>query len=98
MAEYGDLPPGNFTVVGQAAAELTVDALSRTCDNLTRQGLIDAVHEFKNYQGDLSLPGITLTLSPTDHLAFEQMRLLKATLTADGKGKWEYFGDIISFE
>ncbi|KPK22278.1 MAG: hypothetical protein AMJ76_00140 [Dehalococcoidia bacterium SM23_28_1] len=98
MSEYGDLPPGNFTVVGQAAAELTVEALRATCDNLTREGLIDTINTiFKDYQGELSLPGITMTLSPTDHLAFEQMKLLRATLTEDGKGKWEYFGDIISF-
>jgi branched-chain amino acid transport system substrate-binding protein len=97
MSEYGDVPPGNFTVVGQVAAELTVDALSRTCDNLTREGLMDAIYDFKDYQGDLSLPGITMTLSPTDHLSFEAMKMLRATVTEDGKGKYEYFGDIISF-
>jgi branched-chain amino acid transport system substrate-binding protein len=98
MSEYGDLPPGNFTVVGQAAGELTVEALRATCDNLTRQGLLDAVNTiFKDYQGDLSLPGITITLSETDHLSFEAMKLLRATLTTEGKGKYEYFGDIISF-
>jgi len=97
MKEYGDLPPGNFTVVGQAAGELTVTALRATCDNLTREGLMDAIHTiFKDYQGDLTLPGVTITLSETDHLSFEQMRMLRATLV-DGKGKWEYFGDVISF-
>jgi branched-chain amino acid transport system substrate-binding protein len=97
MKEYGDLPPGNFTIVGQEAGQLTVMALRATCDNLTRQGLLDAVNTiFKDYQGDLNLPGITMTLSPTDHLSFEAMKMLKATLV-DGKGKWEYFGDIISF-
>ena len=96
MGEYGDLPPGNYTIVGQVAAELTVDALSRTCDNLTREGLMDAVHDFKDHQGDLSLPGVTITLSEDDHLSFEAMRMLQATLV-DGKGQWEYFGDVISF-
>ena len=76
----------------------TVAALRATCDNLTRQGVMDAVNTiFKDYQGPLNLPGVTTTLSPTDHLATETMRLLKATLLADGKGKWEYFGDLISF-
>ena len=96
MNEYGDCPPGNFTVVGHAAAAMTVEALSRTCDNLTREGLMDAVHSFEDYQGELTLPGITVTLSPTDHLAVEAMRMLRATLV-DGQGEWEYFGDIISF-
>jgi branched-chain amino acid transport system substrate-binding protein len=96
MSEYGDLPPGTFTLIGQGAAQFTVDALSRTCDNLTRQGLMDAIHEFKDYQPDFTLPGVTVTLSPTDHLSFEAMRMQRATLV-DGKGKWEYFGDLISF-
>jgi branched-chain amino acid transport system substrate-binding protein len=97
MQEYGDLPPGNFTVVGHGAGELTVRALRATCDNLTREGLMDAVHTvFKDYQGPLALPGITITLSETDHLSYEDMRMLRATLV-DGKGKWEYFGDVISF-
>ena len=92
MKEYSDFPPGNFTIVGSAAAALTVEVLSRTCDNLTRQALMDAVHSIKDYQGDLTLPGITQTLSPTDHYATEAMRMLRAH-----DGEWEYFGDIISF-
>jgi branched-chain amino acid transport system substrate-binding protein len=97
MNEYGDFAPGNFTLVGQAAAQLTVEALGNTCDNLTREGLLDSVHSsFQGYQGELSLAGITTSLSPTDHLAIEDMKMLKATVV-DGKGKWEYFGDIISF-
>jgi branched-chain amino acid transport system substrate-binding protein len=97
MSEYGELAAGNYTIVGQLAGELTVKALAATCDNLTRQGLLDAVNTiFKDYQSDLTLPGITITLSPTDHLAYETMRGLRATLV-DGKGQWEYFGDLISF-
>jgi hypothetical protein len=98
MQKYGDLPPGNFTVEGQIAGTLTVMALRATCDNLTRQGLMDAVNTiFQNYQADLTLPGVTFTFSPTDHLAVDALRMLKATVTAEGKGKWEYFGDVISF-
>jgi ABC-type branched-subunit amino acid transport system substrate-binding protein len=98
MSEYSDGTPGNFTVVGQEAGELTVAALRATCDNLTREGLMNAVNTiFKDYQGALNLPGVTTTLSPTDHLATEALRMLKATVTPEGKGKWEYFGDIIQF-
>jgi ABC-type branched-subunit amino acid transport system substrate-binding protein len=97
MEEYSTIVPGNFTIVGQETASLTVEALSRTCDNLTRQGLMDAVHSFQEYQPDLMLPGITITLSPTDHLAIEGMRMLVATVTPEGEGKWEYFGPIITF-
>jgi branched-chain amino acid transport system substrate-binding protein len=99
MKEYGDLPPGNFTITGANAAELTVAALRATCDNLTREGLMNAVNTiFNDYQGELSLPGILTDVSETDHLPIEQMRMLQATLTEDGKGQWGYIGDIISFE
>jgi hypothetical protein len=57
---------------------------------------MDAVHSLRDYQLDLSLPGITITLSPTDHLVVEAMKMLRATVV-DGKGKWEYFGELISF-
>jgi len=98
MEEHGDLPAGTFTLIGQGAALFTVKALRATCDNLTREGLMDAIHSsFKDYQPDFTLSGVTMTLSPTDHLSFEAMRMLKATLV-DGKGKWEYFGEVIPFE
>jgi len=92
MEEYGGPTPSAFTVVGQSAAGLTVETLSRTCDNLTREGLMDAVESFKGFQGDLALQGITITLSETDHLAVEAMRMLRAS-----DGKWEYFGELIHF-
>jgi branched-chain amino acid transport system substrate-binding protein len=92
MKQYSNSLPGNFTIAGQEAAVLTVEVLSRTCDNLTREGLMNAVHSFEDYQLKLTLPGITLTLSPTDHLGIEAARMLRAH-----DGKWEYFGEIISF-
>jgi len=96
--EYGTISAGNFTVEGQLVGELTVAALRATCDNLTRQGLMDAVNTiFKNYQGDIGIPGVLIDLSPTDHYAVEQLKLLKAGIDENGKGKWEYFGDIINF-
>jgi branched-chain amino acid transport system substrate-binding protein len=96
MKEYGDMVPGNFTTVGQVAGVLLVEALSRTCDNLTREGLMDAIHSIKDYQLDLVLPDLPISLSPTDHLVAEDMMMLRATVV-DGKGKWEYFGEIVSF-
>jgi len=99
MAKYGTVAPGNFTVEGQLAAGAMIEALTRACNNgdLTRQGLMDAVNSFKDVQSDVGLPGIVFDLSPTDHYAVEAMRMLRATVTPEGKGKWEYFGDIIPF-
>jgi branched-chain amino acid transport system substrate-binding protein len=96
MHEYGELPPGSLTIVGQLAGELTVAALRATCDNLTGEGLMDAVHSFQDYQADLMLPGITITLSETDHLPIEQMRMMQVQVV-DGHSQWVYIGDVISF-
>ncbi len=96
--KYGEQPPGNFTITGYAAAFLMWETLRNSCDHLTRQGLMDTVNTFfKDYQGDITMPGITITLSPTDHLAIESMMLLQAKVV-DGKGEWQYMSDeIIDF-
>ena len=95
--KYGDHPPGNFTAVGYGVGWLTHEALRQTCDNLTREGLMDSIHtNFRDMQGELSMPGITMTLTPTDHLATEAMMLLQAKVR-DGKGQWEYMSDEIIY-
>ena len=98
MNEYADVAPTNWTVVGQIAGELTEAALQAACDSgiLSRNSLMDAVESLRDYQSELNLPGITWTLGPDDHTGIEAMRLLVAKVV-DGKGMWEYEGDLISF-
>jgi len=97
MKEYGGPQPTNFTIYSQALAELAVEVLSRSCDNLTREGLMDALESIKDYHGDLLIDGVNISFSETDHTAFETARMLRATVE-DGKGKWEYFGPLYLFE
>jgi len=96
MNKYRGGAPGNFTVVGHVVGILTEEILSRTCDNLTREGLMDAVHSLKDYQLDLALPGVTLTYSEDDHIGPEALQFLRAKIV-DGKGVWEYEGELIHF-
>jgi branched-chain amino acid transport system substrate-binding protein len=96
MKKYGGGATGNFTVTGQVAGMLVEEILNRTCDNLTRQGLMDAVHSLEDYQLDLTLPGVTLTYSEDDHIGPEALRFLRAKVV-DGKGVWEYEGELIHF-
>jgi hypothetical protein len=96
MKKYGTVAPGNYTIVGEVVGILMEEVLNRTCDNLTRRGLMDAVESLRDFQGPLSLEGVTTTITPDDHVATEAMRLLRAKLV-DGKGVWEYEGDLISF-
>jgi branched-chain amino acid transport system substrate-binding protein len=96
MKKYGTVAAGTYTIVGQVVGVLMEEVLTRTCDNLTREGLMDAVHSLDNFEGGLSLPGVSVTITPDDHIATEAMRFLRAKLV-DGKGVWEYEGELISF-
>jgi branched-chain amino acid transport system substrate-binding protein len=97
MKDYGGPQPTNFSVYAQLVGELTVEVLSRTCDNLTRQGLMDAIESVKDWHSDLLLDGVNVSFSKTDHVALQTGRMLRATVK-DGKGKYEYFGPLYEFE
>jgi hypothetical protein len=100
MLKYGNVAAGNYTMVGQVVGQLTEEVLSRTCDNLTREGLMDAVESLKDFAAPpdqaMTLPGVTTTITDSDHIVTESMRLLRAKLV-DGKGQWEYEGELMSF-
>jgi ABC-type branched-subunit amino acid transport system substrate-binding protein len=97
MRDYGGPTPTNFTVYGQSLGEVAVEILSRTCDNLTREGLMEATESLTSYHSDLLLKGVNISFGPNDHTALGNARLLKVVLH-DGKGQWEYFGPILTYE
>jgi branched-chain amino acid transport system substrate-binding protein len=97
MDEYGGPTPTNFTIYAQALGEVAVEALGRSCDNLTREGLMDALESIQGFHSDLFIDEVNITFSETDHTAFQTFRMLRAALE-DGKGKWEYFGPLFVFE
>jgi len=97
MRDYGGPAPANFTLYGQLLAEVAVEALSRACDNLTREGLMDAVESIKDFHSDLLLDGVNISFSDTDHIALQNGRMLRITVQ-DGKGKFEYFGPLYAFQ
>jgi len=97
MRGYDGPSPGVFTVYAQLTAEVLVETLSRTCDNLTREGLMDAVESLTDYRSELLLEGVTVTISDTDHWTLQAGPMERVVLE-DGKGKWEYFGPIYTFD
>ena len=97
MRQYGGPAPANFTLYGQLLAEVAVEALNRACDNLTREGLMDAVESIKDFHSDLLLDGVDISFSDTDHIALQNGRMLRITVQ-DGKGKFEYFGPLFTFQ
>jgi hypothetical protein len=97
MDQYGGPTPTNFSVYAQGLAEVAVEALSRSCDNLTREGLMDALESIEDFHSDLFIEGVNAPFSNTVHTAFQTARMLRA-IVEDGKGKFEYFGLLFVFE
>jgi ABC-type branched-subunit amino acid transport system substrate-binding protein len=97
MKEYGGPTPTNFTVYAQSLAEVAVEALTRSCDNLTREGLMDAVESIQGFHSDLFLDDVSVSFSDTDHTGLQTGHMLRATVE-DGKGGWEYFGPLVEFK
>jgi len=98
MSKYGGPTPSNFTMYAQILAELAVDIFNRSCDNLTREGVMEAVESTKDFHSDLMLDGVNISFSPTDHVGFQSSRYLQAKVDANGKGYWEYFGPLREFQ
>ena len=98
MQKHGGPAPTNFTIYAQVLAEAAVEILNRNCDNLTREGLMEAVESLQNFHSDLMLDGVNVSFSDTDHTGLQTGRMLRATVTANGKGKWEYFGPLYEFK
>jgi len=97
MREYDGPSPTNFTIYAQTLAEAAVEVLSRSCDNLTREGLMDALESIKDFHSDLFLNEVNISFSDTDHTGLQTGKMLRAVVE-DGKGKWEYFGPLVVFE
>jgi hypothetical protein len=96
MQKYDGPSPTNFTIYGQSLAEVAVEALKRSCDNLTREGLMEAVESIQDFHSDLFLDEVNVSFSDTDHRGLETGKMLKAAVES-GKGKWEYFGPLMEF-
>ena len=97
MRDYGGPAPSNFSIYAQLVGELAVEALSRTCDNLTREGLMDAVESIQDWHTDLLLDEVNVTFSETDHIGLQTGRMLEVVVE-DGKAGFDYFGPLYVFE
>jgi len=94
MSKYGGPAPSNFTIYAQSLGELAVEMLSRACDDLTPQGLMDAIESIQGWKSDLLVEGIDITISDTDHTALDAGRMLRVVVDENGKGAFEYFGPV----
>jgi ABC-type branched-subunit amino acid transport system substrate-binding protein len=98
MNKYGGPTPSNFTIYAQILAEVAVEALNRSCDNLTREGFMEAIESIKDFHSDLALDGVNFSFSPTDHVGYQSSIFGEAKVDENGKGYWEYFGPVREFQ
>lgn len=74
MQTYQGPMISSLSVYGQSLAETIVEALRRSCGDLTRAGLLAAAESMALFEPSLMLPGITVDLGENDHLAIESMQ------------------------
>ena len=96
MNQYGGPTPGTFTTIGQILAELMVETLSRSCDNLTREGVMKAATSIDKWRSELMVEGAYITMTETDRRAIE-MGPMERVVVENGKAHWEYFGPLWDF-
>src|SRR3954451_19955325 len=92
MAKYypeGD-KDSSFNAYGSSTAELMAYVLKQCGDDLTRENVMKQATSLKNFTGDLSLPGISNSTSPTDYRVNKQLQMMKF----NGE-RWELFGPIL---
>ncbi|CAN5407327.1 ABC transporter substrate-binding protein [soil metagenome] len=80
----------NFNTYGYGNAALLVEVLKRCGDDLTRANVMKQATSLSNIESDLSLPGMTISTSPTDYRVNKQLQMQKF----NGE-RWELFGPII---
>ncbi len=92
MAKY---EPGNeisnISLYGWSVAELTVELLKRSGQDLTRDNFLDAAEAMRGFNCDICLAPVNM--SPSDHRPIEVEQFVRMT-----NGEWVPFGDVISFE
>jgi len=81
----------NFNVYGYITAQLLVHVLKQCGDDLTRANVLAQATHLKDVQLDLTLPGITVTTTPTDYRVNKQLQMVRF----DGK-QWEKIGSIVT--
>jgi ABC-type branched-subunit amino acid transport system substrate-binding protein len=84
----------SLSVYGQAIAETLVWTLGRSCSNLTRAGLMQAVESTVEFHPSVMLPEIAVNLGESDHRSVEALQPVQILES----GEVVRVGDVISLE
>jgi hypothetical protein len=77
MQTYQGPAASSLTIYGQSLAEAIIAVLEHSCTNLTRLGLMTAAESLTGFHSSLMLPGVSLTLSHTDHRSIQILQPVK---------------------
>jgi branched-chain amino acid transport system substrate-binding protein len=81
----------NFTVYGYTVAQLLVQVLRQSGDDLTRENVMRQAASLKDLELPMLLPGIKVNTSPSDYFPIKQMQMQRFNGTS-----WELFGPVRS--
>lgn len=87
----GANPADTNIVFGYATSQTMVQVLKQAGDNLTRENVMKEAASLKNFRSDVLLPGVLINTSPTNFAPISQSKMMRLT-----KGKWDFFGDVLS--
>jgi len=92
MKDFGQgVAPQNYTLYGQAMAEIMVKGLQNAGPNLTRESLVEGLESIRDWCCTACM--VPVNMSPTDHRPME----MEFYITMEN-GNWVPFGDPISYE
>jgi branched-chain amino acid transport system substrate-binding protein len=92
MKDFGQgVAPANYTLYGQAMAEILVKGLEDAGPDLTRESLVDGLESIRDWCCTACM--VPVNMSPTDHRPMEMEFYIRME-----NGKWIPFGDPVSFE
>jgi branched-chain amino acid transport system substrate-binding protein len=81
----------SFNTYGYGTAQLMAGVLEMCGDELTRENVIKQATNLKDVVGDLTLPGMSLSTTPTDYRINKQLQMMRF----DGQ-RWGLFGPILT--
>jgi branched-chain amino acid transport system substrate-binding protein len=63
-----------LSVYGQSLAEAMIETLNRSCESITREGVLHAAESLQHFHSSLMLNGVELNLGPKDHFAIQTLQ------------------------
>jgi len=92
MKDFGQgVQPANYTLYGQAMAEILVKGLENAGPDLTRESLVDGLESIRDWCCTACM--VPVNMSPTDHRPMEMEFYIRME-----NGQWIPFDDPVSFE